>query len=80
MVVDVVYLDICGVVFSNPYFWDQDEIYFKKLNQYILVKNGVSYDIIEVGRRWIWWQQVRTNDLSILVRGSCFLWSNWSRL
>lgn len=31
------------MIFGNPYLWDK---YFKKLNQYKLMKNGVYYDII----------------------------------
>lgn len=45
VMVDVVPLDICGMIFGNPYLWDKDGIYFIKLNQYRLVKDGVHYDI-----------------------------------
>ena len=33
VMVDVVPLDICGVILGNPYMWDRDGIYYKRLNK-----------------------------------------------
>lgn len=38
--VDVVPLDICGVILGNPYMWDRDGIYYRILNKMQLVKYG----------------------------------------
>jgi len=40
VVVDVVPLEICGVILGNPYMWDSDGIYYKRLNKLRLVKDG----------------------------------------
>lgn len=32
VVTDVVPLDICGIIFGNLYLWNQDGIYYRKLN------------------------------------------------
>jgi len=39
VVVDVVPLDICGVILGNPYMWDKDGIYYKRFNKLRLVKD-----------------------------------------
>ena len=40
---DVVPLDICGIVLGSPYLYDRDAIFFRKENKYHLTKEGVEY-------------------------------------
>jgi hypothetical protein len=42
---DVVPLDVCGVVFGIPYMYMRDEIFMQRANQYQLIKDGKSYII-----------------------------------
>jgi hypothetical protein len=40
---DVVSLDICGIVLGSPYIYDRKEIFFHHENKYHLTKGGVEY-------------------------------------
>jgi hypothetical protein len=40
---DVVPLDICGIVLESPYIYDREEIFFLHENKYHLTKGGVEY-------------------------------------
>jgi hypothetical protein len=42
---DVVPLDVCGVVFGSPYMYMSDEIFMHRANQYQMIKDGKSYII-----------------------------------
>jgi hypothetical protein len=42
---DVVPLDVCGVVFGIPYMYMRDEIFMQRANQYQLIKYEKSYII-----------------------------------
>jgi hypothetical protein len=42
---DVVPLDVCGVVFGSPYMYMRDAIFMWRANQYQLIKDGKSYII-----------------------------------
>jgi hypothetical protein len=42
---DVVPLDVCGVVFGSTYMYMRDEIFIRRSNQYRLIKDGKSYII-----------------------------------
>jgi hypothetical protein len=42
---DVVPLDVCGVVFGSPYMYMRDAIFMWRDNQYRLIKDGKSYII-----------------------------------
>ena len=43
VVLDVIPLDICGVVLVNPYLYDRKAIFFREENKYHLKKDGVEY-------------------------------------
>jgi hypothetical protein len=43
--VDVVPLDVCGVVFGSPYMYKRDEIFMMRENQYHMTKDGKSFII-----------------------------------
>jgi hypothetical protein len=43
--VDVVPLDVCGVVFGSPYMYMRDVIFMRRENQYHLIKDGKSFII-----------------------------------
>jgi len=43
--VDVVPLDVCGVVFGSPYVYMRDAIFTRRANQYCLIKYGKSFII-----------------------------------
>jgi hypothetical protein len=40
---DVVSLDICGIVLGSPYIYDRKAIFFRYENKYHLTKGGVEY-------------------------------------
>ncbi len=40
---DVVPLDICGIILGSPYFYDGKVIFFRHENKYHLTKDGVEY-------------------------------------
>ena len=40
---DVVPLDICGIVLGSPYLYDRKVVFFRHENKYHLTKNGVKY-------------------------------------
>jgi hypothetical protein len=40
---DVLPLDICGIVLGSPYLYDRKEIFFRHENKYHLIKAGVEY-------------------------------------
>jgi hypothetical protein len=42
---DIVPLDVCGVVFGSPYMYMRDVIFMQRANQYPLIKDGKSYII-----------------------------------
>jgi hypothetical protein len=42
---DVVPLDVCGVVFGSPYMYMRDVIFMWRANQYHLIKDGKSFII-----------------------------------
>ena len=43
VLLDVVPLDICGIVLGSPYLWDRDALFYRKKNKYRLIKDGVEY-------------------------------------
>ena len=43
MDLDVVSLDICGIVLGSPYIYDIKSIFFHHENKYHLTKGGVEY-------------------------------------
>jgi hypothetical protein len=45
MELDVLSLDIYGVLFGIPYMYIRDAIFMERANQYILIKDGNSYII-----------------------------------
>jgi hypothetical protein len=40
---DVVSLDICGIVIGSPYLYDRKVVFFSQENKYHLTKGGVEY-------------------------------------
>jgi outer membrane receptor for Fe3+-dicitrate len=40
---DVVPLDICGIVLGSPYLYDRKEIFYREDNKYQLTKDGKEY-------------------------------------
>ena len=43
VVLDVIPLDICGIVLGSPYLYDRKDIFFREENKYHLKKDGVEY-------------------------------------
>jgi hypothetical protein len=46
MDLDVVPLDICGIVLGSPYLYDRKVVFFHHENKYHLTKGGVEYIVI----------------------------------
>jgi hypothetical protein len=42
---DIVPLDVCGVVFGSPYMYMRDAMFTRRENQYRLIKDGKSFII-----------------------------------
>ena len=42
---DVIPLDICGIVLGSPYLYDRKAIFCRTRNKYRLVKNGIEYTV-----------------------------------
>jgi hypothetical protein len=42
---EVVPLDVCGVVFGSPYMYMRDTIFMQTSNRYRIIKDGKSYII-----------------------------------
>jgi len=40
---DIVPLDICGIVLGSPYLYDRKAIFYRAKNKYQLVKDGIEY-------------------------------------
>jgi len=40
---DIIPLDICGIVLGSPYFYDRKCIFYRAKNKYQLVKDGIEY-------------------------------------
>ena len=40
---DIIPLDICGIVLGSPYLYDRKAIFYRYENKYLLVKDGIKY-------------------------------------
>ena len=40
---DVVPLDICGIVLGSPYLYDRKAVFYREQNKYHVFKDGVEY-------------------------------------
>eukprot|EP00253_Pinus_taeda_P031900 PITA_31900 len=40
---DIIPLDICGIVLESPYLYDRKAIFYRAENKYLLVKDGIEY-------------------------------------
>ena len=40
---DIVPLDICGIVLGSPYLYDRDVVFYRRENKYQLTKDGIEY-------------------------------------
>jgi Aspartyl protease len=40
---DIIPLDICGIVLGSPYLYDRKAIFYRVENKYLLVKDGIKY-------------------------------------
>jgi hypothetical protein len=48
---DVIPLDICGIVLGSPYLYDRRAIFHHHENKYHLFKNGVEYIVREHNKK-----------------------------
>jgi len=44
---DVVSIDICGIVLGSPHLYDRNQIFFRNENKYLLAKDGLEYIVID---------------------------------
>ena len=40
---DIIPLDLCGIVLGSPYLYDRKVIFYRAENKYILFKDGIEY-------------------------------------
>ena len=66
---DVVPLDICGIVLGSPYIYDRKAIFYKEDNRYQLTKDVVEY-IVHADRMKTNLSLVFANQMKRLVNAS----------
>jgi hypothetical protein len=66
---DVISLNICGVVLGNPYLYDRRAIFHRHENKYHLFKNGVEY-IVRVHTKKLNLSLVNVGQMKRLVNAS----------
>ena len=42
---DVILLDICGIVLGSPHLYDRDALFYRKEHKYNLIEDGIKYII-----------------------------------
>jgi hypothetical protein len=63
---DVVLLDICGIVLGSPYLYDRKEVFFRHEKKYHLTKGGVEY-IFRAHNMRVNMTLVSTGKIKILI-------------
>jgi hypothetical protein len=66
---DVIPLDICGIVLGSPYLYDRKAIFHHRENKYHLFKNGVEY-IVRAHTKKMNLSLVNTGQMKRLVNAS----------
>lgn len=66
---DVVPLDISGIILGSPYFYDMKALFCRHGNKYILLKNGVEY-IVRAHRKILIISLVNAGQMKRLVNAS----------
>jgi hypothetical protein len=66
---DVIPLDICGIVLGSPYLYDRRDIFHHHENKYNLFKNGVEY-IVKGHKEKLNLSLVNVGQMKILVNAS----------
>jgi hypothetical protein len=66
---DVVPLDICGIVLGSPYLYDMKAIFYREDNRYHLTKDGVEY-IVRAHRMKTNLSLVSANQMKRLINAS----------
>jgi hypothetical protein len=66
---DVVPLEICGIVLGSPYLYDQKAVFYREQNKYHLFKNGVEY-IVCAHRMKTNLALVTTSQMKMIVNAS----------
>ncbi len=66
---DVVPLDICGIVLGSPYLYERKAVFYREQNKYHLFKGGVEY-IVRAHRMKTNLALVATNQMKMLVNAS----------
>ncbi|CAF4234567.1 unnamed protein product, partial [Adineta steineri] len=70
VVLDVIPLDICGIVLGSPYLYDGNAIFFREDNKYHLKKDGVEY-IIRSHKVKTNLSLVNVGQMKRLINSSC---------
>ena len=66
---DVVPLDICGIVLGSPYLYDRKAVFYREKNKYHLFKGGVEY-IVRTHRMKTNLALVTTSQMKMIVNAS----------
>jgi len=66
---DVIPLDICGMVLGSPYLYDRKVVFFRHENKYQITKNGVEC-IVRAHQNKINVSLVSTGQMKRLVNSS----------
>lgn len=66
---DVIPLDICGMVLGSSYLYDRKEVFFRHENKYQIIKHGVEY-IVRAHQNKINVSLVSTGQMKRLVNSS----------
>jgi hypothetical protein len=66
---DVVSLDICGIVLGSPYLYDRKSIFYREENKYHLIKYGIEY-IVRAHRIKTNFSLISTRKMKRIVNAS----------
>jgi hypothetical protein len=67
---DVVPLDMCGVLFGSPYMYLRNVIFTRRSNQYHLIKDGNTFIMIQCIQMQIKYLYVSVNQAKMLINYS----------
>ena len=66
---DVIPLDICGIVLGSPYLYDHDVVFYRKEHMYHLKRYGIKY-IVQAHKTQDHLNLINANQMKCLISSS----------
>jgi len=66
---DMISLDICGIVLGSPYLYDRDVLFYRKEHMYHLIKDGIKY-IVRAHKTQNHLNKINANQMKHLISSS----------